>query len=126
MLLVNNTSKDLTAFAESVGNGDRTTVTARLPAASPKANVYWTGLFAYDKNQVVGLSMGFFGSCFGISFVSELGPFSIGMDCPNSLGGGRNSIAILDREHANDAMITARDNYKNETSISSKNRNVTA
>jgi len=69
---------------------------AQLNRAEGFASV---GIYAYSKDETFGTPFSLFGSLIGVSFsLSELedGPsFSVGMDCPNSIAGGRNSINLL-------------------------------
>ncbi|KAI4599473.1 hypothetical protein KJ359_001915 [Pestalotiopsis sp. 9143b] len=67
----------------------------------------WSGLFVYTKYKVKSVSLGTCGSAFGVSFKTGRGNFSVGMDCPNSLAGGNNSIEVHNREHAHDACKMA-------------------
>jgi hypothetical protein len=124
MIIANNTSKDIIANMEHIENGERTGVTTRIPAANKKLDEYWAGLHIYDKNNVGGYSAGFFGSTFGISFDSDLGHFSVGMDCPNMRLGGKNSIAVTDQEHAYNAMCKARDDDNTNVECQTHNRQI--
>lgn len=53
------------------------------------------------------MSLGTYGSAFGVSFQTGRGHFSVGMDCPNALAGGKSSIEVRNREHAHDACKMA-------------------
>lgn len=111
LLVLNDTSEDIISNMEYIGNGEQTGIAPSIPARTEGLGTVWGGIYIYDKWAVGSTSLSFFGTVFGISFASKCGAFSVGMDCPNTIFGGRNSMAILDREHAYDAMVEARDHF---------------
>ncbi|KAK6193513.1 hypothetical protein LQW54_012380 [Pestalotiopsis sp. IQ-011] len=103
LLVVNDTSSDVLPLYEWIENGERRLVPESIPAAPAHGDFVWCGLFVYTKYKVKSVSLGTYGSAFGVSFKTGRGNFSVGMDCPNSLAGGNNSIEVHNREHAHDA-----------------------
>ncbi|KAF3012607.1 hypothetical protein E8E14_008552 [Neopestalotiopsis sp. 37M] len=107
LLVVNDTSSDVLPLYEWIENGERRLVPESIPAAPAHGDFVWCGLFVYTKYKVKSKSLGTYGSAFGVSFKTGRGNFSVGMDCPNSLAGGNNSIEVHNREHAHDACKMA-------------------
>ncbi|KAI9875968.1 MAG: hypothetical protein M1830_007667 [Pleopsidium flavum] len=95
LLVVNNMQTDVRFRGDKIINGDHGTVTNYLPANDPKSPLVWAGFYSYRKFQAGFLgSVGTYGSEFGASFTRAGADFSVGMDCPNSAFGGRNSIRV--------------------------------
>lgn len=107
LLVVNETSSDVLPHYEWIENGERRIVTESIPAAPAHGDFVWCGVFVYTKYTVKSVPMSTYGSAFGVSFQTGRGHFSVGMDCPNSLTGGNNSIEVHNREHAHDACKMA-------------------
>ncbi|KAI9876843.1 MAG: hypothetical protein M1830_005477 [Pleopsidium flavum] len=83
LLVVNNMQTDVRFRGDRIINGDRGTITNYLPSNDPKS----------PPAGFLG-SVGTYGSEFGASFTRAGADFSVGMDCPNSAFGGRNSIRV--------------------------------
>ena len=108
LLVINDSQKDIKSLKEHIANGERRLVTTMIPAASPSSDLVPCGLFIYTKYNIKGISVSAYGSSFGVSFeCSGNGFFSVGMDCPNTIAGGNNSIEVHPREHAHDACKMA-------------------
>lgn len=71
------------------------------------------GVYAYSKAEAFGIQLSLFGSLIGVSFsLSDVGDdnsFSVGMDCPNSIAGGRNSIKLLAEDNPSKVANMAED-----------------
>lgn len=109
LLVINDTPNDILPMMEWIQNGERRVVPEMIPAAVPNGDFVSCGLFVYSKYQVKSFSLGTYGSAFGVSFDAGNGNFSVGMDCPNSLMGGNNSIEVHNQEHAQRACKMATD-----------------
>ncbi|KAK1989894.1 hypothetical protein LX36DRAFT_676261 [Colletotrichum falcatum] len=107
LLVVNDSPNDLMPKYEWIENGERRVVPEMIPAAVPNSDFVSCGLFFYSKYHVKSFSLGTFSSAFGVSFGTGDENFSIGMDCPNSLLGGNNSIEVHNEEHAQRACKMA-------------------
>ncbi len=104
LLVVNNTHTDVRPIEDYVESGVRTAVTSYLPALPPSNPFCMGGFFIYTKKTV-----GFYGTSLGLTLNRKGGDLSIGMDCPNSLLGGRNSIVISKGGDMKAAESRARD-----------------
>ncbi|KAI0469658.1 hypothetical protein GGR56DRAFT_662253 [Xylariaceae sp. FL0804] len=109
LLVINDSPNDLMPKMEWIENGGRRVAPEMIPAAVPNSDFVSCGLFFYSKYQVQSVSLGTYGSAFGVSFGTGDENFSIGMDCPNSLLGGNNSIEVHNQEHAQRACQMALD-----------------
>ncbi|KAI1461866.1 hypothetical protein F4805DRAFT_185415 [Annulohypoxylon moriforme] len=103
LFVVNDTDSRIIAKDEHFPNGERTTMTpqveARVVGGAGTDDYIAVGLYVYSKTTAFGFSIGFFGSLVGISYtltgLKGSPCFSVGMDCPNSVFGGTNSIKLL-------------------------------
>ncbi|EAL91240.1 uncharacterized protein AFUA_5G13760 [Aspergillus fumigatus Af293] len=109
MFVANDTDDAVSASAEDIANGERTTKTAYMPPATHAVtrgkdvvhddnDMISVGVYVYSKKKVLGRNFSFFfGSLVGIPFrfTREGGQFSVGMDCPNSFFGGTNSVRVV-------------------------------
>ncbi|KAH9853427.1 hypothetical protein C2E23DRAFT_859026 [Lenzites betulinus] len=143
LCLVVNSRNDLTFTNDYIKNGERYTIVQSLPqaAANPanKPGAVPCGFFVYRKYNIgrggpsakdeadhaepippvpsPRLPIGFYGSCMGMAFRFSTGQrFAVGMDCPNTIIGGTNSIVITTRS-AQDAAQLANDNGTADQSI---------
>ncbi|KAM7191656.1 hypothetical protein V8F33_008752 [Rhypophila sp. PSN 637] len=104
LLVVNNTKSDVTFLHDKAKNGDRTSYTKEIPSTAGKMDGYHAaGWYFYDKNKIGGYTIGFFGSAFGAAWSCGERKFAIGMDCPNTIMGGSNSIEIHQDDNASKA-----------------------
>lgn len=108
LIVVNDTPNDVLPLKEWIEHGDRRIVPELIPAAHPNSDFVYGGLFFYSKFQIQTYSVGLYGSSFGVSFETGDKHFSVGMSCPNSLLGGRNSAQVHNREDAHAACEMAR------------------
>jgi hypothetical protein len=93
LLVANNTTNEVNFTGDEVVHGERRNVTRFFPAKTNDR--IWVGWFSYIKSTFLVGPFGFHGSQFGAGFSTSTGDLSVGMDCPNSLFGGRNSIRLV-------------------------------
>lgn len=97
LLVVNDTSSQIVHRGHEIANGKTKTET---PVIERRAEGFASvGIYVYSKDETFDKPFSLFGSLIGVSFsLSEMKDrpsFSVGMDCPNSLLGGLNSINLL-------------------------------
>ncbi|KAH7909643.1 hypothetical protein BJ138DRAFT_1102519 [Hygrophoropsis aurantiaca] len=112
-LLLTNDSKFRIIFnGDHIQNGERAFkvdgIPARVDLADGTVAAYPCGAYVYRKYRMGFLgAFGPRGSLFGIRFYAHRGDladgFSVGMDCPNTAAGGRNSILCI----ADTAMVAS-------------------
>lgn len=109
LLVINDSPNDILPFTEYTENGERRVVPEIIPAVVPNADFVHCGLFIYSKYQIYNVAVGTYGSAFGVSYSMAGGHFSIGMDFPNSLMGGNNSIEVYNQpapRHAREMALS--------------------
>ncbi|KAH9853537.1 hypothetical protein C2E23DRAFT_109560 [Lenzites betulinus] len=142
LCLVVNSRNDLTFTNDYIKNGERNTIVQSLPQAAVdpglKPGAVPCGFYVYRKYSIgrggasedgasaaepipsvpkPRIPIGFYGSCMGMDFRFSTGQrFAVGMDCPNTILGGTNSIVVTPGS-AKDAAKLANDNGTAEQSI---------
>jgi hypothetical protein len=111
LLAVNNTQSDIWPVDHWIESGVITAGAGFLPATRADSRAVWAGWYIYDRKK------GFYGTSFGLTFKRNGGSLSVGMDCPNSLLGGRNSISLLQGDDKKAAEKQARDSHNKESEI---------
>lgn len=90
IIAVNNSMSDIWPVDQHVESGVLTSGAGFIPASTSDSRAVWAGWYIYDRKK------GFYGTSFGLTFQRHGGEVSVGMDCPNSLLGGRNSVSLME------------------------------
>ncbi|KAI1124446.1 hypothetical protein F5Y10DRAFT_269126 [Nemania abortiva] len=103
LFVVNNTLSDVQLVGQDIHSGEVTVATAFLPKKASENSPYcWAGWYVYDRKT------GFYGTTVGLVFKRSGANVAIGLDCPNSAFGGRNSVTLTASSDAADAQYRAR------------------
>lgn len=89
LLAVNNSLSDVWPVDHYTHSGVITSGASYLPASPEGSPTAWAGWYIYDRK------IGFYGTTFALTFHRNGEDVTVGMDCPNSFFGGRNSVCVL-------------------------------
>ena len=112
VIAINNSLSDVWPVNHYIESGQITSGASYLPASTPQSPAVWAGWYLYDRKK------GFYGTSFGLTFHRNGGEVSMGMDCPNSLLGGRNAVSLRADSDAKAADKKARDTHDKDCDIS--------
>ena len=111
LLVVNNSHSDVRPVDHYIESGQLTSATSYLPASRPNDPAVWVGWFIYDRKK------GFYGTSFSLTLGRNGGDVTIGMDCPNSLFGGRNSVVLVGGSDRKDTEFKARNCHDKDATV---------
>ncbi|KAI1284219.1 hypothetical protein F5Y07DRAFT_407707 [Xylaria sp. FL0933] len=111
LLVVNNTHSDIQPVSHDIYSGEVTAGTDFIPKTSEKSPCCYAGWYIYDKKT------GFYGTTVGLVFKRGGGNVAIGLDCPNSGFGGKNSVTLAAGSDAADAQYKARSCHDTDAEV---------
>ncbi|KAI0161877.1 hypothetical protein GGR52DRAFT_143842 [Hypoxylon sp. FL1284] len=102
LLVVNDTSSDVKPIKQDIYSGEIKLGTNYLPRGKPSRPWVWAGWYVWDRMT------GFYGTTVGVVFQNSGTDVAIGLDCPNTAGGGRNAVSLQVGSDAAGAQSQAR------------------